>query len=81
MSTQFANGATELCHLVTVPVWPDKVSVPLELPKHTLVPPLTLPPTDTGSTDTMTGVELATEQLPLWMTALNSVVWVSAPEV
>ena len=81
MSAQLANGATELCHLVTVPVWPAKVSMPLVLPKHTFVPPVTLPPTDTGSTVTITGVELATEQLPLWMTALNSVVCVNAPEV
>ena len=80
MSTQLANGATELCHLVTVPVCPAKVSVPLVLPKHTFVPPVTLPPTEVGSTVTVTEMELATEQLPLCTTALNSVVCVSAPE-
>ena len=46
-----------------------------------VVPPLTLPPTDVGSIDTVVGDEVADEQEPLWTIARNCVVWVNAPEV
>jgi hypothetical protein len=73
--------SVELCHLSTVPVLPAKVSKPLVLPEQMAVPPVTTPPTEVGSTPTVTGVELTTEQLPLWTTALNCVAWVNGPEV
>ena len=73
--------SVELCHLVTVPVWPARVNTPLVLPLQTVVPPVTVPPTEVGSTVTVVEIELATRQLPLCTTALNWVVCVSGPEV
>jgi hypothetical protein len=81
MSFQVVNGETELCHLITVPVWPAKVRSPLVLPEHTLAAPVTVPPTEVGSTVTVVVFELAAVQVPLCTTALNWVVWVNAPEV
>ena len=82
ISFQVVNGETELCHLVTVPTLPVKVRSPLVLPEHTLVAaPVTVPPTEVGSTVTVVVDELAVEQLPLCTTALNWVVWVKAPDV
>ena len=65
ISVQVLNGDTELCHLTMVPVYPDKVSNPLLLPEQMVVPPVTVPPTETGSTDINAGVEKAVEQTPL----------------
>ena len=54
MLVQVVNGATELSHLTTLPVLPVKVNVPLVDPAQMLVPPLTLPPAEAGSTITTT---------------------------
>ena len=59
------NGETELCHLTTVPVFPDSVSRPLVLPEQMVVPPETVPPTEAGSTVTVAAAEFAGEQTPL----------------
>jgi len=64
-----------------VPVCPAKVSTPLVLPEQMVVPPVTDPPTEVGSTVTVVATELARLQTPLVTTALNWVVCVSAPEV
>jgi hypothetical protein len=80
-SFHVVNGETELCHLITVPVCPVKVKSPLVLPEHTLPEPVTVPPTEAGLIDTVVEAEVATEQAPLWTTALNWVAWVNAPEV
>ena len=80
ISVQVLNGDTELCHLTTVPVYPDSVSSPLLLPRQIAAPPDTLPPTEVGSTDTDVATEKAVEQLPLCTTARNWVVCVNAPE-
>jgi hypothetical protein len=78
---QELNGETELSHLTTVPLFPERVSKPLVLPLQTVVPPVTLPGYVVGSTVTIVAAEFATKQLPLWTTALNWVVCVNAPEV
>jgi hypothetical protein len=65
MSFQTLNGETELCHLITEPVWPDKVRTPLVLPVQTAEPPATEPPTVIGLTVTVVEAELATAQVPL----------------
>jgi hypothetical protein len=75
------KGDTDLCHLTTVPEWPERVSKPLVVPEHMVVPPVTLPPTDIGSTDTVVEEEFAGAQTPLWTTARNCVFWVKGPEV
>ena len=75
------NGATELSHLTTLPVLPVSVNVPLVEPVQMVVPPLTLPPLLVGLTVTVVVLELASGQVPLCTTALNCVVWVSAPDV
>jgi hypothetical protein len=81
MSFQVVNGETDFCHFTTVPVWPAKVRSPLVLPEHTLAAPVTVPPTEVGSTDTVVGAEIAVEQAPLCTSALNWVATVKAPEV
>jgi hypothetical protein len=81
ISFHVVYGETELCHLITVPVWPAKVRSPLVLPEHTLEAPVTTPPTETGSIETVVAADIAVEQLPLCTTALNCVGWVKAPEV
>lgn len=81
MSVHELKGLTELCHFTTIPVLPDNVSSPLELPEQTEVPPETDPPAEAGSTVTVVAAELAEAQLPLWTTALNWVVCVNTPEV
>jgi hypothetical protein len=48
ISVQELNGEIELCHLTTVPLFPDKVSNPLVVPEQIVVPPVTAPPTDKG---------------------------------
>lgn len=57
------------------------MSIPLELPEQIVVPPDTVPPTETGSTVTVVIEELAGAQFPLWTTALNWVACVNEPEV
>ena len=52
-------------HLITVPLWPDKVSVVLLVPGQTVVPPATVPPTEAGVTVIIAGLEFAGAQLPL----------------
>ena len=81
MSVHVLKGDIELCHLTTFPVCPDKVSNPLVLPEHIVVPPVTLPPTEVGSTVTVVAVEFTGEHTPLCTTALNCVVCVNAPDV
>lgn len=81
ISVQLLKGLTELCHLITVPVSPDKLSKPLLLPVQTDVPPVTVPPAEAGLTDTVVAAEFAEAQLPLWTNALNWLVCVRAPEV
>lgn len=81
ISVQVLKGLTELCHFITVPVLPDKVSNPLMLPVQMELPPETLPPAEVGSTVTVVAAEFAEAQFPLWTTALNWVVWVNEPDV
>jgi hypothetical protein len=52
ISVHVLNGDTELCHLITTPVCPERVSKPLVLPEQIVVPPDTLPPIEAGSTVT-----------------------------
>ena len=73
--------STPLCQRKTVPVWPDKVSKPLVLPEQIMVPPVTVPPTETGSTVTVAGSEFATAQVPLLATARYWVVTVKSVAV
>ena len=79
-SVQVSNGETELCHLTTDPVWPESVKRPLVLPEQIFVPPVTVPPTEIGSTVTVVSVEFSAPQTPLWTVALNLVVWTSGLE-
>ena len=65
ISVQVLNGDTDDCHLTIVPVCPLNVKVPLVEPEHTLVPPVTLPPTEAGLTITVVGVDVSGVQLPL----------------
>ena len=65
ISVQVVNGLTDDCHLVTLPVFPDKVNKALVLPEQIVVPPETVPATVVGSTVTVVVAELATAQLPL----------------
>ena len=58
------KGATALSHLTTLPVLPLNVKVPLVEPEQILVPPLTLPPTETGVTVTVVAAELASAHEP-----------------
>ena len=59
------KGLTELSQLVTDPVFPLKVKVPLVAPEQIVVPPDTLPPTDAGVTVTVVVDDVADEQDPL----------------
>jgi len=65
MLVHVVNGATELSHLTTLPVLPDKVNVPLVAPEHIVVPPLTLPPTEVGLIVTVVVEEFAIGHVPL----------------
>jgi hypothetical protein len=78
---QVVNGLTELSQRTTEPVCPLRVKVPLVAPEQIVAPPLTLPPTEVGSTETVVVDELAVAQEPLCTTARNCVVCVRAPEV
>lgn len=49
-------------HRITLPNWPDKVSVPPLLPAQADVLPLTVPPTDGCVTVMVAILELAVEQ-------------------
>ena len=80
ISVQVSNGETELCHLTTGPVWPERVKRPLVLPEQIVVPPVTVPPTELVPTVTVVSVEFSAAQTPLWTTALNLVVSVSGLE-
>ena len=71
ISDQVLNGVTELCHLTTVPVYPATVSNPLVFPAQMVEPPVTVPPTETGSTVTVAADDTAEEQVPLCSTARN----------
>ena len=71
MVVHVVNGATELSHLTTLPVLPDKVKVPLVEPVQMLVPPLTLPPAEVGLIVTVVDVEFATGHVPFCTTARN----------
>ena len=50
------------------------------LPEQTVVPPVTVPPTEIGSTITVVSDEFSAAQTPLWTVALNLVVWASGLE-
>ena len=71
------------CHLTTVPLFPVKVKVLIEAPRliALCVAGAIVPAIVAASTVTVVALELATEQLPLWTTALNWVVAVKLPEV
>ena len=61
------------CHLVTVPVWPPRVSKVLLVPLQTDVPPETAPALVGGSTVIVASAEFE-KQLPICNKALNLVV-------
>ena len=61
-------------HRIIFPVCPLNVSVPLLLPEHTVVVPLTEPPTETGFTVIVAEDEFAILHTPLCMIALYKVV-------
>lgn len=46
MVDQLPPPSVDISHLITLPVWPVKLSVPLLLPEQTEVLPLTEPPTE-----------------------------------
>jgi hypothetical protein len=73
-----STGVTQLsvddCHLIIVPICPDKVSVVLLVPEQTVVLPATVPPTETGLTVIVASVEFAEEHTPLVTTAWYFVV-------
>ena len=79
MLVHVVNGATELSHLTTLPVLPDKVNVPLVDPVQMLVPPLTLPPAVAGVTKTETESVFNILQAPFCTTARKAVDWVNVP--
>jgi len=64
MEVHVVKGLTELSQLVTEPVFPLNVKVPLVAPEHIVVPPETLPPTDAGLTVTVVADEVAAVQEP-----------------
>ena len=80
ISVQSVKGEVVLCHLIMVPVWPEMVKSLLVLPEQTVVPPVTVPPTEIGSTVTVVSAEFSAPQTPLWTVALNLVVWASGLE-
>ena len=54
----------ELCHLLINPVLPVNVNVVEFVPAQTVAPPVIVPPTEEGSTSTLTIFEvIAVEQL------------------
>ncbi len=55
----------EYSHLTTLPVWPDKVNVPLLVPEHIAVLVPTVPPTDTALMVSVAAAELADAHTPL----------------
>ena len=69
ISLQVVPPSTDDCHFTTLPVLPDKVSVPLLEPVQTEVDEDTVPPTDTGSTVMVTAAVFSEEQTPLFTTA------------
>jgi len=74
MSVEVAQLSVEYCHLVMLPVYPERVRRVLFTPVHTVAEPATDPPTEPAVTVTVTSDELAGEQVPLVTTALNFVV-------
>ena len=58
------KGLTELSQLVTEPVFPLKVKVPLVAPEQIVVSPDTLPPTDAGVTVTVVVDDVAAVHEP-----------------
>ena len=64
----------EYSHLITLPVLPVKLSVPLLVPEQTVALEFTVPPTETGFTVIVTELEFADVQTPLCTTALYWVV-------
>jgi hypothetical protein len=63
---------------ITDPVCPESVTVPIVVPEHKVVEPLTVPPTELSVTDTCTAVEVLL-QPPDVTTLLNQVVCVNTP--
>ena len=59
------NGETELSHLTIDPVLPLKVNSPLVEPEQIVVPPLTDPPIEVGSTVTVVVDEFVEAHEPL----------------
>ena len=57
ISVQVVNGETELCHFITVPTFPAKVSNPLVFPLQMAAPPVTVPATVVGATVTVVEAE------------------------
>ena len=49
-STGVTQLSVEYCHLIIVPVLPERVSVVVLVPEQTVAEPAMLPPTETGST-------------------------------
>ena len=70
VTEELKSDAVELCHLVTLPVFPLNVSAVLFVPEHTdVLEGEILPPAETGST-VIVAVELfAEEHEPLVTTA------------
>ena len=74
MSVDVAQLFIEYCHLVMLPVYPDKVSKVLLIPEHTVAEPAIDPPTEAGATVMVASEELAGVQIPFVTTALYFVV-------
>ena len=64
-SVAIVQLSVDFCHLTTVPVCPERVSVVLLLPEQTVAEPAIVPPAETGSTVTVASEELTVEQTPL----------------
>ena len=57
--------SVENSHLITLPVLPERVRVPLLAPLHTVAVPEVVPPTDVGDTVTVAVEEYTLAQDPL----------------
>jgi hypothetical protein len=53
ISVQDENGEMDFCHLTTFPTFPESESSALVLPEHIVDPPVTVPATVAGETETV----------------------------
>lgn len=73
--------SVEYSQRTTVPVWPDRVHVPLLLPEHTDVLPVTAPPTEPAFTDTLVVLLAVQPPVPVTVTVYIPLFTAVAPEM